>query len=206
MTGRAAASETISAGRPADLLVFLWPMLTSLLIGVLTVGLSAHSPRWLEYVPDKIEGAIVGISEIARHSRNPRGTTLIMGWQWAFLPWYVAIWFGRFAPWRTEIRAATRAKASSLRPRQRVLAVVGLLYFLAYILGDLTLIPIPTLINSRWAYPTAVASPFLQPIYKSSVFLMFYGWISPVCETTVWWAFCSLAINLPYYLGIRRSQ
>lgn len=199
-------SESVTAGRSSDLLVFLWPVLTSLLIGAITVGLSAHPPRWLEFVPQKISRVIGGIAEIARHSRNPRGTTLIMGWQWAFLPWYVAIWFGRFAPWRTKIRAATRAKASSLRPRQRILVVVGLLFFSAYILGDLALIPFPTLVNSRWAYPATTADPLLLPIYKSSVFLMFYGWVSPFCETTLWWMFFSMAINVSYYLGIHRSE
>ena len=203
-------NETSRPGRPdtvgaAELRVFLWPALISLFIGLLSVDLSAQMPHWLSSIPKGVALFVAGIRGIAEYSNQPASVVNIMGFQWMFCLWYLAIWFGRFAPWESRIRAGTIKKATSLRPVQRMWFVVGYLILLAYLSGDVGLIGFPTLLNSRFAYPPTVATPILRPIYTSNVALMMYAWISPFCEATILWMFVNATLNFLDYVGLRRQ-
>ncbi len=200
-------TKSMSSGvNYSDLTLFLWPMAIGLLVGVLTVALAGHAPQWLEYLPQRTATIVSGMDGIARSSEHPSEAILIMGYQWLFLPWYAAVWFIKFGPWKKAIRMTTAAKAATLRPGQRVLALIGELYLAAYALGDFGVIPVPTMINARWAYPWDAAVFFLRPIYHSNVLLMLYAWVSPVCESVVWWLLINFTLNILLYLGLHRSN
>lgn len=190
----------------SQLKALLWPMGLSLLIGMLTLALSAHPPRWVLYLPEGMVGLVGGINGVAQSSESPTAVVLIMGYQWVFLPWYAAVWFIMVNPLNKATRTAMEAKAASLRPGQRILFVAGFLYLVAYVLGDFGVISFPTFFNARWAYPLSTASLFLHPIYRSRGALMLYAWISPMCEAGLWFMLCNAIVNFRAFLGFHRSD
>ena len=189
----------------SQLALFLWPAALSLVSGILLTAFEPPLPESLASLSQALSVIIPGIGEIAKYTTRPSTAKLLMTCQWVFLFWYLGIWFGRIAPWKPNIRSATARKAATLRPGQRVVFVIGYLVLLAYLLGDLQLIGFPTLLNSKFAYPPASASLLLRPIYKSNAALLVYAWISPFCEATILWMIANFTINLPAYLGLRKT-
>jgi hypothetical protein len=160
----------------------------------------------LLYLPNQIAGLVSGIDGIAQSSEHPKVVVLIMGYQWAFLPWYAAVWFTTINPLKKTVRTAMEAKAASMRPGQRILFVIAVLCLIAYVLGDFGVISFPTFVNARWAYPLSGASLVLRPIYSSRVALMLYAWISPICEAGLWYMLCNAIVNIRAFLGPRRAD
>lgn len=184
----------------------LLPMGVSLLIGVLSLVLSEHPSAWLLYLPNRIADLVSGIYGIARSSGHPEIVLLIMGYQWVFLPWYAAVWLIIINPFNKTVRIAIETKAASMRPGQRILFVIVVLYLIAYVLGDFGVISFPTFVNAHWAYPLSRATPVLRPIYSSRVALMLYAWLSPICEAGLWYMLCNAIVNIREFLGINHAN
>jgi hypothetical protein len=199
---KSAGSTPVAAG---ELVAFAWPAIVSLCAGVLVLLLGRG---WA--VPENatvsqvITTLVPGIAGIARYTQNPQAVTLIMASQWVFLPWYLAVWFYKLAPWDKQVRAATIRKSKTLRSPQRVLFVVAYVFLCFYILGELQVVDFATLLNSRFAYPPDKAALLVRPIYDSDVALLIYSWLSPFCEATILWAFANFTLNLPNYLGLHQ--
>jgi hypothetical protein len=189
----------------SQLMVFLWPALSSLLIGFVLVALTPTPPQWFTSLARLLSFLVPAIAAIPEYSADQSTASLLMTSEWVFVFWYLQVWFGKFAPWRSEIRAATRKKAAELRPGQRAFALFGYLVLLAYLLGDLQLINFPTFLNSRFAYPPDTASLLVRPIYGSNTALMLYAWISPFGEATILWIIANATVNLPSYLGLSKK-
>lgn len=205
MNGTYVSSLHRTSGRP-EIKFLLWPTGLSLLTGVLSLAFAAHPSGWLLYLPNEIAGLVSGIDGIAHSSEHPKAVVLIMGYQWVFLPWYAAVWFIIVSPLKRAVRTAMEAKASSLRPGQRILFVIAVLFLIAYVLGDFGVISFPTFLNAHWAYPLSRASMLLRPIYRSRTALMVYAWISPFCEAGLWYMLCNAIVNIRAFLGFRRAD
>lgn len=177
----------------------------SLLVGLLTVAFSTQLPQWVHYPAQLIAGAIRSVEGIARSSQHPSTVVLIMGWQWAFLPLYIGIWFTRLAPWSRGVQDRVGAKIRSSDKRTRRAMVFGCLFMAIYVLADVGLIPhFPTLFNAKWAYPSSHAALWVRPIYHSDFLLMIYAWLSPIIEVCIWWALIAYVPHLQRLLGNSR--
>lgn len=174
----------------------------SFVVGVLTVALATQLPQRIHYPAQFIAGEIRGIEGIVRSSQQPSTVVLIMGWQWAFLPLYIGIWFTRLAPWSRGVQDRIAARLGMSDKRTRRAMIFGCLFMAVYVLADIGLIPyFPTLFNARWAYPPSHAALWLLPIYHSNFLLMIYAWLSPIVEVCVWWALIAYIPHLPKLLG-----
>jgi hypothetical protein len=160
----------------------------SLVVGLLTVIFAAQVPDWMRYPAQFCAGEIHSIAGIAGYSQHPSTVVLIMGWQWAFLPVYLIIWFATLPPWSRAVQVRITAKLRAIDRRTRRYMIFGFLFMAAYVLADVGLIPyFPTMLNARWAYPPSQASPLVLPIYNSNIVLMIYAWFSPIAEVSIWW-------------------
>jgi hypothetical protein len=174
----------------------------SFFVGVLTVAFSTELPQWVHYPAQLIAGAVRSIEGIARSSQQPSTVVLIMGWQWAFLPLYVGIWFSRLAPWSHGVRDRIEVRLRVIDKRTRRVMVLGCLFMAVYVLADIGLIPhFPTLFNAKWAYPPSHAALWLRPIYHSDFLLMIYAWFSPIAEVCIWWTLIAYFPHLHKLLG-----
>lgn len=184
------------------LTVILLPVAVSFGVGILTVVFSVRMPMWAHYLPTEVASLVSGVAGIARYSADPRSVVLIMGYQWVFMPWYIVVWFIKFAPWR-NMPAGSGATFYSMPRGKRLRMLAVFLALVVYALGDLGVIHIPTMTNSEWAYPPERAIPLLRSIYISDTMLMLYAWSSVVCEVVAWWALFSIARFVPALLGLR---
>lgn len=174
----------------------------SFVVGVFTVAFSTHLPQWLHYPAQLIADIIRSIEGIANSSRQSSTVVLIMGWEWAFLPLYIGIWFTRLAPWSRGVQDRIVARLRVSDKRTRGAMVFGCLFMAVYVLADIGLIPFfPTFFNAKWAYPQSHAALWVLPIYHSNFLLMIYAWLSPIVEVCVWWALIAYIRHLPKLLG-----
>lgn len=177
----------------------------SFVIGVLTVAFSAQLPQWIHYPPQLIADVIRSIGGIANSSEQPSTVVLIMGWQWAFLPLYVGLWFTRLAPWSRGVQDRVEARLRVSDKRARRATIFGCLSMIVYVLADIGLVPLfPTFFNAKWAYPRDQAAHWVLPIYHSNFLLMIYAWLSPIVEVCVWWALIAYILQLAKLLGSSR--
>lgn len=176
----------------------------SFVVGVLTVVFGTQFPQWIHYPAQLIAGVVRSIDSIASSSQQPSTVVLIMGWQWAFTPFYIGIWFTKLAPWSRGVQDRIGAKLdASDKPTRRAMAV-GCLVMALYVLADIRLIPyFPTLFNAKWAYPPSHAALWVLPIYHSNFLLMIYAWLSPIVEVCIWWA---LIAYIPHLLRLPRGS
>lgn len=177
----------------------------SLVVGVLTVLFSTRVPQAMRYPAELAASVVRSVQGIAEWSRQPSTVVLIMGWQWAFVPLYVGIWFVKLSPWGRGLQAGIGARLEALDTRTRVKLAIGFLFMVVYLFADVGLIPfVPTALNAKWAYPPSRASQWLLPIYHSDFFLMLYAWFAPLAEVSIWWALAALIPHIPKVFGLPR--
>lgn len=175
----------------------------SLVVGVLTVVFSTHIPQAMRYPAEFAANAVRSIQDIAHWSQQPSTVVLIMGWQWAFVPIYIGIWFAKLSPWNRALQARIGARIEAMDSRTRVKVAIGCLFMVVYVLADVGLIPFfPTAFNAKWAYPPSQATPWLLPIYHSDSFLMLYAWFSTIAEVSIWWALAATVPHFPKVFGL----
>ncbi len=88
---------------------------------------------------------------------------------------------------------------------QRVGKAIGFLagygFLCLWLLGDFSILEIPTLFNGGYAYPPSEAVPQIRVIYASPFALAIYAWLCPLVEVVVLWAFMFLTFNFGAYMS-----
>lgn len=152
-----------------------------------------------------IVGTLVpGVGVLAGHSANPALSSVVYGIEWCFAPMYLAIFFAGFAPWSRLMRSAVQYKSrlQHFGWPQKILVTFGMVVLLLWFLGDLRVIPFPTLLNGGLIPP----ADWVLPIYHSYLALAVFGAISATCECCVPWMLLTFAFNFDVYVLGRNSQ
>jgi hypothetical protein len=173
---------------------------TAVFIAIASAAMWARIPQQFVSLIRAFSAYVPAVSRISSYLVPPDKGFVILGLQWLFVPWYVWVFFYRWAPRSTVMRESIATLAEKMSVRQRAFIVVAIVVLGVLLSGSLGLVSAPTFYNGLGAFPPADTIPVLKPIYTSTVALAIYATLSPLTETCMWWALCVLVANFRTYV------